>query len=59
MLIGGLPVRVDVQKQLWCVQGIGLEIDILPINEIFTAIDNNDDNDSVADLLRWLVSGPF
>lgn len=59
MLIGGLPVRVDVQKQLWCVQGIGLEIGILPINEIFTAIDNNDDNDFVADLLRWLISGPF
>ena len=56
ILVGGLTITVDVQKPLWCVQETGLEIDILSINEIFTATDNDDD-DFAADLSRWLISG--
>ena len=46
VLVGRLTV--DVQKQLWCVQETGLEIDILSISEIFAATDSDDD-DFVAD----------
>ena len=58
VLVGGLTITVNVQKQLWCVQETGLKINILSISEISTATDSDDDG-FVADLSRWLINGSY